>query len=315
MKLHLAPAALSLVLVSPAAALANGAWSEFPAGGVVFKADKDISIAREDLEIGLERIRVHYVFNSSAGEPLERTIGFPMAKVPLDDSPDNYPDRSWATEGQDVRNYMAFEVAVNGEPLTPRLHEYAWLGDVNVTNTLAELGVSPFAASIDAYEKLAQLPEATVRKLLEEKLAVREGNWLVPQWQYQSVYEWAQTFAPGRTEVEVSYKPLYGSDYGPEPYYPDGARSADYCYDSATKQTLAGLSNFPMPVTVGYILTTAENWNGPIGEFHLKISMGEEDLARFCVPEGLKAVGDGVSWYAEQFVPSSDLNIVFFDLK
>ena len=315
MKLHLAPVTLSLVLLSPAVALANGAWSEFPAGGVVFKADTVVSIAREDLEIGLDRIRVHYVFSSLAGEPLERTIGFPMAKVPLDDSPENYPNRSWAGEGQDARNYMAFEVAVNGEPLTPKLHEYAWLGEVNVTGILAELGVPVFAATIETYEKLARLPEATVGKLLEEKLAVQEGDWLIPQWQYQSVYEWTQAFAPGKTDVEVSYRPLYGSYYGPEPYFEGGSESAHYCYDNATRQKLAALlagGSFPEPFTVGYILTTAANWNGPIESFNLKVSQEDGQFARFCVPEGLRAVGDGASWVAEGFEPRSDLKIVFF---
>lgn len=315
MKLGLALAILFVTLAASTAARANGAWSEFPAGGVVFKADKAVSIAREDLEIGLDRIRVRYVFRSSAGEPLERTIGFPMAKVPLDDSPDNYPDRSWAGEGQDARNYMAFEVTVDGEPLTPLLHEYAWLGDVNVTSKLADMGVPIFAASIEAYENLARMPEATVRRLVDERLAVRDGGWLIPQWQYQSVYEWTQAFAPGNTEVEVSYKPLYGSSYGPEPYLEGGSQSARYCYDNATRQKLAALlaeGSFPEPFTVGYILTTAANWSGPIETFNLRIAQDDGQFARFCVPEGLRAVGDGTSWTAEGFEPRSDLKIVFF---
>ena len=313
MKLHPIPAAMFLVI--PGAALANGAWSEFPAGGVVFKSDNDISIVREDLEVGYDLIRVRYVFNSPTGEAVERTIGFPMAKVPLDDSPDNYPDRSWAEDGQDVRNYMAFNVAVEGKPLTPRLHEYAWLGDTNVTGKLHEMGVPPFASSIDSYEKLAQLPEATIGRLVDEGLAVRDGNWLIPQWQYQTVYEWTQSFEPGHTEVEISYKPLFGSFYGPEPYYPEGSESAAYCYDSATRQELAGIlkeRGLPIPFTVGYVLHTAGYWNGPIWEFNLKISKEDGDIVRFCVPEGLRAVGDGVSWFAEQFEPGSDLNLVFF---
>jgi len=311
MNRHLLPAVTCLALLGGGAAHANGAWSEFPAGGVVFKQDKDISILREDLEIGLDEIRVRYVFSSFAAEALERTIGFPLAKVPLDDSPDNFDDRSRAPDGEDPRNYMAFEVSVDGAPAAPTLHEYAWLGEVNVTARLGELGVPVFARDPEAFEKLAQLPEATVRALTEEKLAVADGGWLVPQWHYQAVYEWTQSFKPGWTEVEVSYKPLFGSDYGPEPYLESGSKSAGYCYDNATRQMLAGLSSFPEPFTVGYVLKTAGNWNGPIGTFNLRIKAGE-GFARFCVPEGLRAVGDGESWVAEDFVPRSDLAIVFF---
>lgn len=312
MKPHTLPVVACLALLCPTAAVhANGAWSEFAAGGVVFKQDKDISILREDLEVGLDQIRVRYVFSSFAGEPLQRTIGFPMAKVPLDDSPDNFGDRSRAPDGADARNYMAFEVSVNGKPVATTLHEFAWSGETNVTARLGELGVSVFAPDVAAFEKLAQLPDATVETLVREKLAAKEGTWVVPQWQYQSVYEWTQNFEPGHTTVEVSYKPLFGSDYGPEPYFESGSKSADYCYDNATRQMLAGLSSFPEPFTVGYILTTAANWNGPIGRFNLRIN-DEGGFARFCVPEGLKAVGDGASWVAEEFVPRSDLAIVFF---
>src|SRR5690606_27430539 len=72
MKLRSILAAFSIVLGSTFAAMANGAWSEFPAGGVVvFKPDKNIRIAREDLEIGWKLIRVRYVFVSDASEPVE----------------------------------------------------------------------------------------------------------------------------------------------------------------------------------------------------------------------------------------------------
>lgn len=317
MKLHFILAVASPIVLSPIPpALANGAWSEFPAGGVIFKSEQNISIAREDLEVGHDIIRVRYVFESSWPEPVSRTIGFPMAKVPLDDSPDNYPDRSWAQEGQDIRNYMGLEVSVDGRPLAPPvLHEYAWLGETDVTAKLREMNVPVFAASTEDYASLARLPEATVEKLLREELAVEEGEWLVPQWQYQTVYEWTQLFEPGRSEVEITYRPLYGSFYGPEPYHPEGSESANYCYGSDTRQKLAAILKagaLPTPFTVGYILRTAGYWNGPIAEFNLKVRRGERDIVSFCVPDGLKATGDGVSWSAEQFEPRSDLNFVFF---
>lgn len=318
MKNHLVSAcAFLIVLGSTAPALANGAWAEFPAGGiVVFKPEREIRIAREDLEIGWKLIRVRYVFESSASEPVERTIGFPMAKVDLSDSPDNIESRSWAEDGDHPRNYMAFKVAVNGKPLDPKFHEYAWLDGVNVTRRLLAMDVPVYAADGEAFVALAELPEDTIRKLRRHKLvqANEPDDWLVPRWKYQAVYEWTQTFAPGKTVVEISYRPLYGSYYGPEPYYPGGERAADYCYDNATRQKLAGMP-LPIPFTVGYILQTAGYWNGPIDEFHLKIPRDEGDLVRFCVPEGLKAVGDGKSWEANDFAPNSDLKIVFFDLE
>jgi len=297
---------LPILLGMTSFAQANGALAEFPAGGVVFKPTKDISIAREDLEIGWDRIRVRYLFRSTGSAPIEATIGFPMAKVPQDDSPDGFQN--------DSRNYMDFSVTVNGEPLEAQLHEFAWLGETNITSNLREMGVPVFAATPDLFVQLANLPEATVAALKAENLALEEGPWLIPQWLYQSVYEWKQRFEPGITEVEVSYAPRFGASNEYSPYYPGGEFAADYCIDEAFEQKLAGHGSpygAGAPFTVGYILTTARNWNGPIGEFNLKIA-NRDSLATFCVPDGL-APGDGAdSWHARDFVPQSDLKVLFF---
>jgi hypothetical protein len=308
------PASLLVLLGTTVGVLANGAISEFPAGGVVFKHSREISIAREDLEIGWDRIRVHYVFESSASRPIERTIGFPTARISLDDSPDGIENRSAAAHGSDTRNYMAFEVRVDGKPFEPTLHEYAWSGDTNITRKLHDMGVPAFVAGAEMLKKLARLPEATVQKLVQEKLAEPDGDSLIPQWQYQTVYEWRQTFRPGRTEVDISYTPLIGgrSDY--EYYYPGHEGARLYCFDDATKQKLAKIKSplaGPEPFTVGYILGTARNWNGPIGAFRLEI-VEKNSFSSFCAPDGLKSEGDGKSWSAQDFVPRSDLKILFF---
>ncbi len=306
-------AAIMTFFFAPAApAFANGAVSEFPAGGVVFKAEPDIAIAREDLEIGLDRIHVHYVFNSSAETPLERTIGFPLAKVPQDDLPDGFED--------DDRNYMDFQVSVNGTPLEPKLHEYAWKGDTNITRKLDRLGVPVFAATPSLFERLAQLPPATVAALKAGDLVDTESEgdgWLIPKWQYQAVFEWRQSFAPGKTEVDITYAPLAGASNDYDAYYPGGSLAGKFCLGEATVTALSAYEAplaGPEPYTVGYILQTAKNWNGPVGEFHLAIADGGS-LFAFCPPAGLKkASADGRNWVAKDFVPNSDLEVVFYYL-
>lgn len=319
MKCHSIVAAGSLLLLGPAAALANGAVSEFPAGGVVFKHEKNIAIAREDLDIGWERIHVHYVFVSSAHRPLKRTIGFPLAKIPQDDSPDGISNNNMADDTGDFRNYMAFKVAVNGKPVAKlKYHAYGWLGGKNVTNKLHRLGVPVFAGTAAIFARLAHLPKATVRALADGKLVEvdKVDHWLIPQWRYQSVYEWRQTFAPGRTEVDISYAPFPGAGNDYDAYYPGGRKAPRYCLSDAVKQKFAKLKaqdKQPEPSTVGYILKTARNWHGPIGDFRLKITE-KNSFSSFCVPDGLKAAGDG-SWQAKNFVPKTDLKVVFYYLE
>ncbi len=307
-----------LPLLGASDAHANGAVSEFAAGGVTFKHENAIAIAREDLDIGVSRIHVHYVFRSSAHKPLVRTIGFPLAKVPQDDSSDGISNTSQAGDKGDIRNYMDFKVSVNGKPVTRlKHHEYAWLDGKNVTAKLHRLGVPIYAGTAALFAKLAQLPAPTVRALARDKLVEGDkvDHWLVPQWLYQSVYEWRQTFAPGRTEVDISYTPLIGASNAYEAYAPGGSEAGAYCLGDAVKRKFATLQAkdepAPEPSTVGYILKTARNWHGPIGEFHLTIT-DKNAFHSFCVPKGLQRAAGGKGWEAKNFVPESDLHFIFY---
>ena len=248
-------------------------------------------------------------------------MGFPMAKIYFDDGPDMLGERS--ASKTDLHDYMAFLVYANGRRPKTKLHELAWLDDVNVTAELRAMHVPVFAAFNGKDFGLQHLKKPVLAKLLEKKLVEKEpGDGIInPQWNYQSVYEWRQTFAPGKNEVEVTYTPLSGDDSYDGNYmkFP-GQKEGDtkYCYDAATKARFKQWMDKKAstePQTVGYILKTATNWNGPIGEFHLKVTAPKDDLFSFCAPDGLKPTGDGVTWEAKNFVPRQDLELVFYEFE
>lgn len=299
-------------LTLPAAALANGATASFPAGGVVFHQNEHISIEREELTIGLERIHVHYVFRSSADHPLQLTIGFPMPKMMLDGGTDMLILRS--TSEADLRNYMAFKVTANGEPIQPKLHEYGWMNGINVTSRLRGMDVPVFFDD-PGFLGLQDLPQSTLDTLVEAELVESYGEdpFYYPRWKYQTVYEWEQTFPPGESTVDITYAPLYGTETTEAKYslFP-GSGNNRYCYDDAFKTRFEALQAYIEPIQLGYILKTAQNWNGQIGAFRLKIENPKGYLFSFCPPEGLKATGDSLTWEAEDFVPESDIDMVFF---
>jgi hypothetical protein len=301
--------ALMLAATVAGPAFANGSVSEFAAGGVTFKPEPQISIAREDLSLSLDSVKVHYDFKSDASGPLTRTIGFPLPKVPQDDSPDSLGG-GMENDG-DPRNYMHFEVSVNGQPVTPTLHEYAWFNGKNISERLKALGVPVFAPPD---EDLSDLPEATIKALEKDGLAHMDGDFLIVRWEYQAVYEWSQNFAPGVTKVDIAYQPLTGapSDYGD--FFEAGEGASTYCVDDAFRMRLKALRDegkAPDALTLGYILTTANNWQGPIAEFNLKIDPGSDSIASLCPPPGTKA-GAPLEWHATNFTPEKDLKVLFF---
>ncbi len=290
-------------------ASANGSPSEFAAGGVVFREAADIAIAREDLYVSLDVVRVSYVYRSDAKETQNITIAFPMPPVPVDPGDLHYLGGLGRTNEADPRNYMKFTVKVDGKPVVAKLHEYAYIDQgydlglmsIATANNLVnegrnliivalvgtELHIRIFDASgkrvvdkgendligpylTDLKERLKRsglskegkemiieeatssagytrgqedvselvkasglplffppagsasdmieaLPADKIRSLSDRGIVsdrvIREGvihmNYS-PLWRYQSVYEWQQSFPPGTTTVEVSYRPLTG---------------------------------------------------------------------------------------------------------
>jgi hypothetical protein len=305
--------AAALVLFSAACpGLANDATHAFPAGGLVFTSGDNLSIAREDIELSAAQVLVHYVIQSAAKAPVTTTLSFPMAKVPQDDTPDSLAELAPDMAQDNLKNYMAFAVTVDGKPLAPKLHEFAWSGDKDLTADFLKMGVPIFAASEDAPEMLGKLPDTVKHQLAMQKLAAVHGDWIIPRWDYQAVFDWPQTFAPGKTEIDITYKPILGhpKDMNPRALTDDDRKA--YCIPpNFEKDNAERVDMLDGVETLGFVTRAANSSNGPIGEFHLKVDEGQDALASLCVPAGMTATDKPLQWMAKDFTPKDDLKMVF----
>ncbi len=297
-------------------ALANGVTSERKAGGLVFKKTDTIVIASEDLYVSLNQVRVSYVYRSKAPTAQAVTMTFPMPEVPVDDSPDSIIFND--DKISDVRNYMNFAVKVDGKPVAAKLAEMARLKGQDVTARLKAAGV-PLIFVKGGPEAMAKLSAAARDALVKDGLLTRSDSnpdLYSPQWTYQVAFEWPQSFRPGDTTVEVSYKPISGdkADYGD---YFDGAKAAkEYCVDAAFRAALkrrkAAGAAFDV-YTVGYVLKTARFWSGPIGQFRLVVDKEKpKNLVAFCPLNSRRISDTQFEWTATNFVPDRDLAVVLF---
>jgi len=307
-----------IALTTPA--LANGAIAEFPGNGLIFKQAADIAIAREDLYLSRDKVTVHYDYRSDAAATQTVTIGFPMPPVPIDGGPD---DPTMSEDGDGI-NYMQFAASVNGEPVETKLHQFAWLNGEDITARLALLGIPAYLPADQIEDVFGKVDPATVDDMVQAGVitADEERTYIVPNWLYQSVYEWQQDFAPGETKVDITYVPLagYPSDIGD--YYetdPDGR----YCVDDTLRKTIAGYrdKNIPYEVaTLGYVTTTATYWKGPIGEFNLTIAKHPLDTessevgaeTAFCGKAQATETETAFTWTAKDFIPETDISIVYY---
>jgi hypothetical protein len=318
LSLYLLPA-----LIWPAGyvpALANGAMASFPAGGVEFRDSADISIAREDLLLSPGEVQVHYQFHSTASETQTVTIGFPLPRV--QSAPDS-PDAVGPVDGSggDARNYLGFGVAVDGRPLIPKLHEYASLGEEDVTAAVLAAGL-PLLPQAGSWEELvATLDAAAIAEMVAAGLVQEEqGGFLGPLWDYQAVYEWEQDFAPGDTAVDIAYRPLMGwpADFGGS--YEVGEHAETACVDDALRAQLDARGGYEV-AQLDYITSTARHWHGPIGLFNMTISTQQpeswdgaygEVLFASCPVAGEKVDDHQWRFSASDYDAEGDVRVFFY---
>ncbi|CAN5125333.1 DUF4424 domain-containing protein [soil metagenome] len=301
-------------------ALANGAMVEHTAGGLEFKQSDTVAILREDLFVSTHKVTVHYLYESTATTPQTVEIAFPMPPIPVNQDPDSISENR--AEGFPPENYMGFMVSVDGKPVTAQAYERALVGDVDVTAKVKSAGLPLHMLVDDVAGTLKKLPQAARDGLVAAgALSMGEGEdpFYWPQWQYQTVFGWTQTIPAGRTTVDITYAPLagYPSDTGDEYEMGDAAKEA--CVDGAVRQALKKRKDAGAPyevASVGYVLTTAKYWKGPIREFNLTVEKSDaNELAAFCPPDAKKVSPVRFEWHAKDFAPTRDLRALFYSFQ
>jgi hypothetical protein len=309
---------LAGLLVSPQA-FANGAVASFGAGGVEFRQSTDISIAREDLYLSPGEVRVDYVFVSRAEDEQTVTIGFPLPRVPATPAD---PGSVQLVEGSggDLRNYVGFGVAVNGRPIIPVLHEFAWLDDRDVTAEIRAAGL-PLLVDDEHWETVQALDPETAKALAASGLLWddRAGH-REPAWHYQAVYEWRQTFPPGETAASIRYRPLLGwrADYG-KSFYLEGEHAETACVDDRLRDEIEANGGYSEVAELDYITTTARNWAGPIGRFNLTVGTTRPKewtsgkiLIALCPADASVDEQGYRHWSATDYDPEKDIRVFFY---
>ncbi|MEX2648124.1 MAG: DUF4424 family protein [Alphaproteobacteria bacterium] len=280
-----------IVLAGPAGA--NDSTAAFAAGGLVLTETDAIGLVHEELYVSRAEVRVRYVFRNATDADVETLVAFPLpdidisyySEVPIE-APTDEPD-----------NFVGFTVKADGVAIEPSLHVTATLAGKDVTEILAVYGVPISRFAPDLYEKLWALPRADQDALQARGLAYYERDYegVYPQWTQHAAFTWMQRFPAGQdVVVEHAYHPVVGTRFISE-YTLTIDEEEDfrdrYCLDGAAvaeRLAAAGASEgLLLADEVGYVLTTANNWAGPIGRLDLTVDIGVAgNLAATCA-EGL----------------------------
>ena len=323
-------ASLSLVLALYAtSAIANDTTAELKTGGLVYTRSDAVSMEEEKLYISPKEVRVDYVFRNTSDASVETYVAFPMPDIP------GGPEQNMDAGDVESDNFLGFSVTQDGADLKPSLQQRAYVGDLDMTDTVKTAGVPMNPQSQAAREASAKLAPETIEDWLTRGLVIADiyddgsgtKKEYVPMWTLKSVYFWKTGFPVGK-DIRVShrYRPSVGgtvaTTFLDENDEPKGERFAEYkkkfCVDDAFVK-LAKKSNIAMrdgqPYLVenwiSYVLTTGANWSGPIKKFTLVVDKGEGDnYVSFC-GTGVKKTGPTTfEMTAVDFYPEKDLDIL-----
>ena len=342
------------VLALSGQAAANDSGSELAAGGIVLVKNDDIAMQREDLTLSPSEVRVRYEMRNDSGKPVTLRVAFPMPEVPAW-SPGGFhtassPRGIMLAKPAEVGglNFIGFRVWADGREIAPEVEIRATLPDGrDIAAAVQEIGgvALVMRSGLFALPDDPKLDTAT-RKRLSELGAIEELDdraYRLP-WTTRITFHWMQTFAPGVTVVEHSYRPILGFGYvgfarqgGALFAGPDTDAASVFCIDAGGRQTLRSLGERERAkrlakgepdfselfgYTLGYVLQTAKNWRGPIGTFHLTVKGDSIPAAHwtdggpllamyFCSPVPLSQTAPLLmEGEARDFVPTSDLRIL-----
>lgn len=299
----------------------NDSTATLGAGGIELTTSDSIALQREDLRIGVESIAIRYVFLNTGATDITTTVAFPLPEIDLaelSEVPIDIPS-------DDPVNFVDFTVRVDGRPVTPDLDLRALFKGQDVTAELRARGLKLLFFDPDFYPALNRLGPVEKQDMTARGMAIFDDYEAVyPQWRVRTIFHWRQTFPAGRTVViEHSYKPVVGQFFVSR-YSLESDELARFCVDDGTRRaiakrikdrsTTADQEGLLIGRAVDYILTTGNNWRGPIGSFTLTIDKSDPKRLLSLCADGIEKTGPTTFVLRRKdYVPDADLHLLFLE--
>lgn len=271
-------AAVSFAALLAGSAFANDGFAGITATGLEFQKTDAIAMQSEDLFIGVDEIRVDYVFKNTGAADVSGTVAFPMPPIYI--STFIYSPTRFTAEEMDKDNPLGFSATVDGKDVAikterraykmkeepppadpdapyvppPASAEYDAPGE-DITDTLTGLGIPLSLNPSVIMAALDKLPADKVKELEAKGLAAKgtEDNgpdmrWDIG-WAIGVRHYWDQTF-PAGAEVKISHKYKAWPSGGLFYWYdwtkptadwetdPNGDDKKKYCIDEGTAKAI-----------------------------------------------------------------------------
>lgn len=298
------------------AARANDSTAQLGAGGLQLIRNDVIQLLEEDLFVSAEEVRVTYRFRNRTDKPATFLVAFPLPAIDA-----TVPEAiNLVLPNGASPNFVDFRIRVDGEAVTPQIAERALALGIDRSAELRALGLplNPYTEGI--VQQLERLPPGVLADLNRVGLVLVEDWGMQAAWRLETAFYWEQLFPPGREiVVEHRYRPVVGYGFFSADSLDFPGYADTYCIDDsfsrAVRRRVEARRDAPNPLLderrIAYILTTANNWSGPIGSFRLVVDKGDADaLVSFCGDGVRKITETRFEMKATNFVPERDLDIL-----
>lgn len=308
-------------------AIADDSSATLGAGGLELTKAADIRMAAEDLYLSPNAVKLRYEFTNDGPKDVDTVVAFPLPDI---DTSELYLE-SIGTVSNDPINFVDFRVMADGQSIPVQVEQRAFLGNRDVTDIVKSVGL-PINVILANDTPLDKLAPAKKRILERAGLAEAEGSDQErPKWVVRTKFYWTQHFPAGKTIIiEHSYKPVTGQTFFTPSDLDPKAKSdrnwqQNYCMDGPTLAAIrqrmaqhkaAGQNDGTLNIySTDFILTTANNWKGGIGRFHLTIDkLKPNNIISLCWNGGLKKTGPTrFESTLTNVAPSQDIKLVVLE--
>jgi len=328
-------------------AVADDSAASIAAGGLVPRRETRIVMAKEVLEIGIEKVEVDYDFLNESDDDVTTEVAFPVPPYESD-FPDGRPLKA--------QQFKSFRLYVDAKAVPYAIEAKASLKDRDVTALLAasHIDIASFGNFDDSkpnsdpkIRDFDRLSAQEKRKIIAAGLISIDGGEETPNWTVHLQYHWTQRFpAHGTVHIRHEYEPVVGYQLMPRAVIArklgiadgkqaklgefdryDAEQLASFCPDDSFLHGIlarfvgnSGDADYSSLLWVDFILTTANTWQRPIRDFTLTVERPKkkDDFSRaisLCSPGAVKRVdADHFEVHLQDFVPAKELRIGFFAL-
>lgn len=310
---------------------ADDGAAEIANGGLRARHETRVAMVWERLDLSVDQVKVAFRFLNTSKEEVVTEVAFPWPDYEF-----SYGVRTWDP------SMLTFTAIVDGkeQPVKPDIH--ATLDGKDVTPDLKRLGIDiaqfaghdgPTDDDKHHHEGCQICSNPAIKDSLFKLGLIEDYNTPTPKWKVSLRFHWTQRFPPGReVRIEHSYNPILGeqilgmgdlehqgrqiADFinHPEPDESRDPGCADTAFERQASKAKASEHQYGLLATwLRYILTSANTWQGPIGDFEMIIHRPKGRLVTFCWGGPVeKRDADTFVARAKNFRPSREVTVYFF---